>query len=98
MRAEAGDLRDLEPAKRGPERFALAQDRDPREPGLETLERQQLEQRVVAVQRPAPLLVVVRTVERVPRAPGAEELSDLVGRCIGARCWIGVNMNRLCRR
>ena len=33
----------------------------------------------------------------VPRAPGAEELSDLVGRCIGARCWIGVNMNRLCR-
>ena len=34
----------------------------------------------------------------VPRAPCAEEFSDLVGRCIGARCWIGVNMNRLCRR
>ena len=60
--AEAGDGLGLEVRERGPERLALAQDRDPGEPGLERLERHALEQPAVVDDGAAPLLVVVALV------------------------------------
>src|SRR5688500_4537579 len=57
---ERGDGSDVEPRERGAERLALAQDRDPREPRLERLEHDALEQRALVRHRHAPLVVVVR--------------------------------------
>ena len=68
---EPGDAFDREARERLPETLALAQDRQPREPGLEALEGEELEQRVVAALLAAPLLVVVGPVERVVPAPAA---------------------------
>ena len=50
----------VEPGEHLAEPRALAQDRDPRQPRLEALEAHLLEERAVAVERAAPLLVVVR--------------------------------------
>ena len=67
------------PCERRAERRPPPQDRDPRQPGLESLEAQLLEQRAVAVQRRAPLLVVVALVLGVgarPRAARATVVAD----------------------
>ena len=62
----------IEAPERGPEGLALAQDRRPRQAGLERLEREPLEQLDVVVARPAPLVVVVGDHQRVGiRAVGA---------------------------
>jgi hypothetical protein len=58
----------------------LAEDRQPREPGLEALEGEQLEEGVVAVQRTPPLLVVIGDVERVGRAPAAAQATVGAGK------------------
>ena len=68
---EPGDALDREAGERLPEALALAQDRQPREPGLEPLEREELEQGVVAPLLAAPLVVVVGAVERIVAAPAA---------------------------
>src|SRR4051812_28792869 len=56
---EGGDRVDLEVAEGGTEGRPPAQDRDPRQPCLKSLEAQLLEEWAVAVQGSAPLLVVV---------------------------------------
>ena len=68
---EVGDALDREPGERVPEALPLAQDRQPREAGLEALEREQLEQRVVAALLASPLVVVIGAVERIVAAPPA---------------------------
>ena len=68
---ERGDATDRESRERPPEGLALAQDRQPREPCLEPLERQQLEHGIVTPCLAAPLVVVVGAVERVGSAPAA---------------------------
>ena len=68
---ERRDRVDVEAGERGAERRPPPQDRDPRQPGLEPLEAELLEQRPVAVQRRAPLLVVVARVLGVGADPGA---------------------------
>ena len=55
----------------GAEGVALAQDRDPGEAGLETVEDQLLEQRPVVPFGRAPFLVVIGDIERVFAGPGA---------------------------
>jgi hypothetical protein len=61
-RAEAGHRGRVETGERGPERLALAEDRQPGQPGLESLQAQLLEQPHVVPLRDAPLVVVVRPV------------------------------------
>ena len=76
---ERGDRVDVEVAEGRAEGRSPAQDRDPRQPGLEALEAELLEQRPVAVQRRAPLLVVVPLVLGVvpgPRAARAAVVAD----------------------
>jgi hypothetical protein len=76
---EAGPVVVAEPRHRlgvetregGTEPLALAQDGDPREPGLEGLEGQPFVERLLAVDRPAPLAVVVVEVVRRRPGPGA---------------------------
>ena len=68
---EVGDPLDRESGERLPKALPLAQDRQPREPGLEALEREQLEQRIVAALLAPPLVVVVGAVERILSAPPA---------------------------
>ena len=60
---EACDRLDLEPSERAPEVLTLREDRPPAETGLETLEAEPLENRVIAMHRAAPLIVVVGEVE-----------------------------------
>ena len=67
------------PGERRAEALALAQDRDPREPGLESLEAEALVQAALVAHRPAPLLVVVRDVGRVGRRPAADRLAFHAG-------------------
>jgi hypothetical protein len=67
--AERGDGIDVEPGEARTERGALAQDRDPRQPRLEAFEAQQLEQLVLVVLWPTPLVIVVRDVVRVRARP-----------------------------
>ena len=62
---EARDRLRVEPREDLAERRTLAQHRDPRQARLERLERQALEQRRLAVHGHAPLVVVVRLVQRV---------------------------------
>ena len=73
--AEARDRVGIEAGERAAEVLALAQDRQPREPGLEPLEAEPLVEPALVGDRPAPLLVVVRDVERVARRPAAGRLS-----------------------
>ncbi len=68
---EVGDPLDRESRERLSKALPLAQDRQPREPGLEALEREQLEQRIVAALLAPPLVVVVGAVERILSAPPA---------------------------
>ena len=69
--AEGGHRGDREAGERRAERRPLAQDREPGQPRLERLEGQPLEQRVVALERPAPLGVVVGDVLGRAGAPRA---------------------------
>src|SRR5690348_16582457 len=73
--AEACDPLRLEAGEPAPERLALAEDRDPGEPGLEALEAEALVQPALVANRTSPLLVVVREVERVVRPPAANQIS-----------------------
>ena len=68
---EARDLLRLEPLERALERLALLQDRDPREPRLEAVEHELLEERAVVDDRHAPLGVVVRDIDGIGAAPPA---------------------------
>ena len=72
--AERGHDLGVEARERGPEALALAQDRDPGQPGLERLQAQLLVQRAVIAHRPAPLGVVVGDVLGRGRAPPAAGL------------------------
>src|SRR5205814_4721827 len=72
-RAESRDGLRVEPAEGGTEVLPLAQDREPGEPGLESLKGQPLEDARVAAHRLAPLLVVVGGVVRGPQCPGAAQ-------------------------
>jgi hypothetical protein len=69
--AEACDRIGIEVRERVPEVLALAQDRQPRETGLEPLEAEPLVEAALVPHRPAPFLVVVRDVELVGRRPAA---------------------------
>jgi hypothetical protein len=72
--AEVGDPLGVEAREGGPERLALAQDRDPREARLEGLEADPLVQAALVDDRTPPLLVVVAGVQRVTRAETANSL------------------------
>src|SRR5690606_3219818 len=63
----------------------LAQDRDPRQPRLEALETHLLEQRAVAVQRYAPLFVVITGILGVVADPRAARAA------VGAKADIGAH-------
>jgi hypothetical protein len=69
-RAEARDRGGIEASECAPVPVALAQDGRPREPGLRTLEHEQLEQMAFVVRRNTPLLVVVGE-QRLARRPAA---------------------------
>ncbi len=68
---ERGDAFDREPGERTPKVLALAKNRQPREAGLEALQREQFEQRVVPALLSTPLVVVVGAIERVVTGPAA---------------------------
>src|SRR5262249_12388312 len=69
---EASDALGIEAGKGAAERLALAENRDPGEPRLESLEAQALVETALVAHRPPPLLVVVGDVERVARGPAAD--------------------------
>jgi hypothetical protein len=69
--AETSDTLRIEICERPPEVPALAQDRQPRETGLEALEAEPLVDAALVDDRPAPLLVVVALVELVRGVPAA---------------------------
>ena len=69
--AELGDALGVEARERRAEVLALAQDRQPREPGLEALQAEALVQPALVHHRPAPLLVVVAVVRLVGALPAA---------------------------
>ena len=67
---EARHARGIEAAEGLPEVLALAQDGQPAQPGLESLEADLFEETTVVVDGKAPLLVVIADIERVrPRPP-----------------------------
>jgi hypothetical protein len=66
-RAVAGDDLGIEAVVRAAERVALLENGEPREAGLVDLEHQTLEQRPIAREREAVLLVVIRAVPFVAR-------------------------------
>jgi hypothetical protein len=69
---KAGDDPGIEPRERRPIPLALAQDRGPRQPRLRAFENEHLEEVAFVARRHAPLLVVIREVERIaPRSPVA---------------------------
>ncbi len=68
---EAGDPVGVEVLERDPEGVALAQDRQPREPRLESLEAEALVDAALVADRPPPLVVVVGGVEGVAPAEAA---------------------------
>src|SRR4051812_40715597 len=61
-RPELGDDLRYEPAECAPEGIALAQDSEPRQPGLEALEADLLVDAPVVGHGPAPFVIVVRDV------------------------------------
>ena len=69
--AEAGDLCGIELAEGGAEGFALAQDGDPGEAGLEALEHEEFPERAAVVQGHAPLFIVIGAQERIALGPVA---------------------------
>jgi hypothetical protein len=68
---EARDARWVEAGERAPEVAALAQDRQPRQAGLEAFEAEPLVDPALVDDRPAPLLVVVALVQLVRGVPAA---------------------------
>src|SRR4051812_1351304 len=72
--AERGHALRLEALEGRTEALALAQDREPAEPGLEPLEAQPFIEAALVPDGPSPLLVVVGDVERVRRRPTPREL------------------------
>jgi hypothetical protein len=68
---ERGDPVGVEALERGAKPFALAEDRQPREAGLEAFQAEPLVQAALVAYRPTPLLVVVGDVELVLRVPAA---------------------------
>ena len=88
LRRVARDLLRLEIVEGAAEIVALAQDGDPRQPGLEAVEHQLLVERAVVVFRHAPFLVVIGDVERVLLRPGAalEAVGMENGRAHDAAC------------
>ena len=77
--AEACDLGEVEAGEGGPEVVALAQDREPREARLESLEADLLEQPMIVDHRTPPLAVVVGHVVGRAAAPEAALAPALVG-------------------
>src|SRR5690606_31191385 len=72
------DLLGVEPAERGAEALALAQDRQPRQPGLERLQAEPLVEAPVVADGAAPLVVVIGDVVgrgQAPRAAGQPVLA-----------------------
>ena len=70
-RSEAGDRCDVEPRERLPEALALSEDRQPRQPRLEPLQTQLLEEAIVVEDRSAPFVVVIGDVVGCRGAPTA---------------------------
>ena len=79
----AGDSGRIESIERAPEVLALAQDDDPGESRLESVEHELLEQGPIVVFRNAPFVVVVGDVERVLAGPRA------AGKCVGRFAHLG---------
>src|SRR5207249_4678535 len=75
----ARDLWRLETVEGAAEIFALAQDGDPGQPGLKTVEHELFVERAVVEFRHAPFLIVIGDVERILLRPGAAR--EVVGRC-----------------
>ena len=76
---ESRHLCDIELGERSPKVLALAQDRQPRQPRLEPLQAQLLEQPPIVVDRPPPLVIVIGDVigeVAGPPAPGAAVVPD----------------------
>src|SRR5688572_10435424 len=71
--AESRDSLGLEAGERFAESFALPQDRDPTEPGLESLERELLEEAHIAGDGYAPLGIVIPHIERIRPTPPAAD-------------------------
>src|SRR5690606_10402262 len=70
---EGRDRRDGEAGEGGAEVLPLAQDHQPRQPRLEALQGQPLEDPVVSPDRPSPLLVVVGDIVGRGGGPGAAD-------------------------
>src|SRR3954452_15791478 len=70
---EAGNRLDAEAFERFPERRSLAQDHEPGQAGLEALEGQPLEHRVVVAYRAAPLVVVIAHIVGCGQRPWAAQ-------------------------
>src|SRR6185503_15069756 len=70
-RAESRDAIDVEFRERRAEVRSLPEDRQPAQAGLESLEADLLEQSPIVGHRPAPLLIVIRDVERITGRPPA---------------------------
>src|SRR5690606_32062217 len=79
------DLLRVEVIERLPVRRPFAQNRDPAETRLRTLENQHLEQAPVVVQRHAPLGVVVLEIQRIVAWPGAAHDGYCAVRAVPAR-------------
>src|SRR3984893_3484406 len=71
----ADDLFRIELIERGAKRFALAQYRDPGQPGLEPIEHELFIERPVVALRHTPFLVMIGKVERVVARPWAVRLA-----------------------
>src|SRR5262249_49483220 len=89
-RPEPRELVGVEARKRSAEIRALAEDRDPRQTGLKSVEEELLEERAVDALRDAPFVVVIREVERVRAGPGAwlqarQDSKGLTGAASGSR-------------
>lgn len=83
--SESRHLARLEVLERLPEVLALAQDRNPAQPRLKALQDQHLEHLPIIMDRHAPLLVVIRTVERILPTPPAPGLTFHRFSCLPAR-------------
>src|SRR5579872_1510173 len=68
---EARHARRIEPGECFAVVLALAQDRDPREPGLSAFEDQELEQTAIVVNGSSPFAIVIGAVQRIAFAPRA---------------------------
>src|SRR5439155_3627192 len=71
--AEAGDDLRIEAGESGAEVLPLAEDRQPREPGLEPFEAEPFVEPALVAHGPSPLFVVVSVVRRVLVLPAAND-------------------------